>query len=543
MKLYKKLSNGVKKIHLFVLITMLLAGITFSVIQVIKANPDAPNPGHSASEIECDTNLCIATTTGRVGIGTVDPGAKLEVVGQIKVTGGSPGAGKVLTSDAFGLAIWQTFSGSAIDHGILQGLLDDDHTQYLLVSGTRAMTGNLSMSAATENDITAIDELIGYDDLRLKGRADEGASIYYGAYNHEFYTSSLLRMTVTNAGNVEFANQIKLSGGSPSAGKVLTSDASGLATWQTLTTLPSGTSGQTLRHNGTAWVANSVITNNGTNITSSGNVTLSGTNANIILGSNYLSGDGGDEGVSVNAAGTVFIGNGTGKLTVGTIDPVYNVQGTKYATYMSGMLGVKEETTGNIQLANGEYTIDFNNLEQDSDLYIFYRITDFGENWNKLTVLLSAEGPGGAWYKKEPQNNRLVIYSQTASSVSFRLTAPRFDWQKWLNVSEDGEVEGLAVEEIINNRYIQSQEQIISDSNLTEAGFIQQIKEALSSFGLVIDDGIAKVKQLIAEKITADTAEIGQFQTVDKATGQIYCLWIEQGEWVKVLGECRINSQ
>ena len=45
--------------------------------------------------------------TGNVGIGTSTPGAKLEVAGQIKITGGSPGAGKVLVSDANGLASWQ----------------------------------------------------------------------------------------------------------------------------------------------------------------------------------------------------------------------------------------------------------------------------------------------------------------------------------------------------------------------------------------------------------------------------------------------------
>jgi hypothetical protein len=41
-----------------------------------------------------------------VGIGTENPGAKLEVNGQVKITGGSPGAGKFLTSDASGLASW-----------------------------------------------------------------------------------------------------------------------------------------------------------------------------------------------------------------------------------------------------------------------------------------------------------------------------------------------------------------------------------------------------------------------------------------------------
>ena len=41
-----------------------------------------------------------------VGIGTAAPGAKLEVNGQVKITGGTPGLGKILVSDATGLASW-----------------------------------------------------------------------------------------------------------------------------------------------------------------------------------------------------------------------------------------------------------------------------------------------------------------------------------------------------------------------------------------------------------------------------------------------------
>ncbi len=45
-----------------------------------------------------------------VGIGTASPSSKLEINGQIKITGGTPGINKVLTSDANGLASWSSIS-------------------------------------------------------------------------------------------------------------------------------------------------------------------------------------------------------------------------------------------------------------------------------------------------------------------------------------------------------------------------------------------------------------------------------------------------
>jgi len=63
--------------------------------------------------------------SGNVGIGTTSPGAKLEVAGQVKITGGAPGAGKVLTSDATGLASWQTISTHTQSHSMTS---TSDHT-------------------------------------------------------------------------------------------------------------------------------------------------------------------------------------------------------------------------------------------------------------------------------------------------------------------------------------------------------------------------------------------------------------------------------
>jgi len=77
------------------------------------------------------------SNNGNVGIGTDSPDEKLDVDGQIKITGGSPGAGKVLTSDATGLASWQNppseidpvYSASIVA-GITSGEISDWNTAF-----------------------------------------------------------------------------------------------------------------------------------------------------------------------------------------------------------------------------------------------------------------------------------------------------------------------------------------------------------------------------------------------------------------------------
>jgi hypothetical protein len=132
-------------------------------------------------------------STGRLGLGTITPAAKLDVAGQVKIADGTQGAGKVLTSDASGLASWQTVAAG----------------------------DNLGNHSATQN--------VRLNDYWLSGDGDiEG--VYVGndgnvGIGKKYPTAKL-----------EVAGQVKITGGSPAAGKVLTSDAAGLATWQT----PSG---------------------------------------------------------------------------------------------------------------------------------------------------------------------------------------------------------------------------------------------------------------------------------------------------------------
>lgn len=85
------------------------------------------------------------SSAGDVGIGTITPGAKLEVAGQVKITGGSPGVGKVLTSDANGVASWMATSSLGISGG---------STTTVLNGGAIANSGNLSIPSENETSVS-----------------------------------------------------------------------------------------------------------------------------------------------------------------------------------------------------------------------------------------------------------------------------------------------------------------------------------------------------------------------------------------------------
>lgn len=94
-----------KKVILFIFITFL--AFSFSVYQYTKelqaeitsAAGTKPNPGHSWSEMECSSDLCV--TSGKIGVGTESPSKKLEVNGDILASGTGDvcnGSGKCLSS-------------------------------------------------------------------------------------------------------------------------------------------------------------------------------------------------------------------------------------------------------------------------------------------------------------------------------------------------------------------------------------------------------------------------------------------------------------
>ncbi len=64
------------------------------------------------------SNALTILRNGNTGIGVLNPTAKLDVAGNLKITDGTQGVGKVLTSDANGNASWQTPAGGSSGWGL-----------------------------------------------------------------------------------------------------------------------------------------------------------------------------------------------------------------------------------------------------------------------------------------------------------------------------------------------------------------------------------------------------------------------------------------
>ena len=209
------------------------------------------------------TERFVIQQTGNVGIGTINPLAKLDVAGQIKITDGTHGAGKVLTSDANGLATWTTpGSGSSnLADGTAVGNTNYwNGTDWVETSNLFSNGNNVGIGTTTP---TSQFDIMGNTESRSRFRyGTETAGLTIGNWSNEAYvynelntdlvfgTNNAARVRIKNDGNVgigtdtpgaklDVAGAIKITDGSQGAGKVLTSDANGLATWSAPAAAPS----------------------------------------------------------------------------------------------------------------------------------------------------------------------------------------------------------------------------------------------------------------------------------------------------------------
>ena len=162
-------------------------------------------------------------SNGNVGIGTTNPTTKLDIAGSVKITDGTQGNNKVLTSDANGLATWRdlpavTDTSIYANNGTLTGNRTVAQGVNTLAFTSTATTGTNHFSVdGTTFSVNTVNDRVG---------------IGTNAPTH--------RLHVNGA--------IKIEDGTQGNNKVLTSDANGLATWKDL---PATTDTSIYANNGT----------------------------------------------------------------------------------------------------------------------------------------------------------------------------------------------------------------------------------------------------------------------------------------------------
>ncbi len=256
-------------------------------------NSAANGGGTHSSKFSVDNkgNTFIA---GNLGINNANPVAKLDIGGNIKITDGTQGAGKVLTSDANGLASWQIpatgISGSGTAGNITlwsaensitgnNNLSWDNINNRLGIgsntpSATLDVTGNIRITDGTQaNGKVLTSDQDGFASWQtipasLSGSGSAGnISIWAGAnslgYSNNFFwdnaNSRLGIGTINPATSLDVTGKIRLADGTQGTGKILVSDATGIGTWQTL---PGGVGGTGVAGNLAIWSSTNAIGSN-----------------------------------------------------------------------------------------------------------------------------------------------------------------------------------------------------------------------------------------------------------------------------------------
>ncbi|MFT7507291.1 MAG: hypothetical protein ACI92I_000434, partial [Acidimicrobiales bacterium] len=281
------------------------------------------------------TEVFTVLESGNVGIGTTTPSAKLAVNGLMYIAGTGTstitdnlhvqGSLKIGTSSLYittngikttGDLVLEPGSGNDIIFGTdaESSVLFIDNTNNRVGIGTSTPSSMLTVGSTSTQQFLVSDLGVVTDGVWNASVIADAYITKTGAWTGTFdgYEATAFALDTDIGSTIQAydADLTTWAGVTPSAnGQSLVAGAS-YAAMRTLLDLEAGTDFYSMTAADTAFVST------GGDTISGGNLVMGGSAANIALGSNYLSGDGGDEGIYVDSTGNVGIGTTTPNRTL-----------------------------------------------------------------------------------------------------------------------------------------------------------------------------------------------------------------------------------
>lgn len=415
----------------------------------------------------------ILSIAGSVGIGTTSPLAKLDVDGSLSVRGSVAFSGPLYINGGSRLLM--------VDNA---GNVSATTTQasVSMPAGTNGQTLRYGTSAweATSTIFVKDGGNVGIGTtspssrLSLYGTPTIAGGITFNSTNTGFFSGSANEINAALNGSTEFRlnanfldlydnSRLRLVNEAPSATNPVfvpygNDDDTGLgyAATNTLSLIANGVNGLNINSLGYAGVG---TTTPGYRLDVQGTAHFTGTvkvatpiDASDAVTKSYL-----DSALITSTSSDVYVkkagDNMTGdldmgwsdiiavnKLTVTTIDPLYDIGGTKYSTYAPSVVGgVKEEYVGKGEISQCDdqvcsWRLNFAQENKGSDLWVWRQIVDFQPD--KVDVLMTAYGrPTTLSY--EIDDNQLIFYANRPTRFSYRLIGARYDWRQWPTLAID----------------------------------------------------------------------------------------------------------